>query len=259
MRCGVTGSSGFIGHYFLTYFKKIENKDLIVFDPRVDDIPSNLDEVYHFGFSSVKNYINNPKTAFQEDYLTSEKIAHYCQNNYAHLIFLSSSAVYNLDYQSNYSKSKLNIEKLLNSMYRRKNFPLSIIRLHNPYGYRQSNDFIIPQIFNALITGEKMIIKEPNSVRDFIYIEDCINVLSKLSFYKNSYSTFDLGSGSGVSIKELVNLISKITNIDHKNIIKQNNSKIQSSVIANKNIPFDYTFNFSLQKGLEEVYKFLKV
>ena len=167
MRCGVTGSSGFIGHYFLNNFKKIENKDLIVFDPRIDDIPSDLDELYHFGFSSVKNYIKNPKNSFQEDYVTSEKIANYCQSNYTHLIFLSSSAVYNLDYQSNYSKSKLNIEKLLNGMYRTKNFPLSIIRLHNPYGHRQSNDFIIPQIFNALITGEKLIIREPNSVRDF--------------------------------------------------------------------------------------------
>jgi len=259
MRCGVTGSSGFIGHYFLNNFKKIENKDLIVFDPRIDDIPSDLDELYHFGFSSVKNYIKNPKNSFQEDYVSSEKIANYCQSNYTHLIFLSSSAVYNLDYQSNYSKSKLNIEKLLNGMYRTKNFPLSIIRLHNPYGHRQSNDFIIPQIFNALITGEKLIIREPNSVRDFIYIEDCINVLSELNFYENSYSIFDLGSGKGVSIKKLVSLISEITNIDHNNIIEQNNSKIRSSVIANKNIPFDYKFNFPLRKGLEEVYKFLKV
>ena len=78
---------------------------------------------------------------------------------------------------------------------------------------------LFPRVIPALLLKNNFLVKtkkfkkEPNSIRDFIYIEDCINIISQLTFHENSYSIFDLGSGNGTIIKKLVSLISKIADV----------------------------------------------
>jgi len=47
-------------------------------------------------------------------------------------------------------------------------------------------------------------------VRDFIYIDDAVAAIVKASFSENSlYKLYNIGSGSGISIKELIECIKK--------------------------------------------------
>mgnify|MGYP003683329463 FL=1 len=55
-----------------------------------------------------------------------------------------------------------------------------------------------------------------SSIRDYIHINDVINALKILMNSNTSYSIFNLGSGTGVSINHIISLISKSVGADLK-------------------------------------------
>ena len=255
MRYGITGSAGFIGGNLLRKIKQIDkNNSLSIFDPRFDKIPDELDIIYHLGYSSVYNYKVNPIKSLENDINSSKKISSYCQEKNTELVFLSSSSIYEKRKKTSYAKSKIEIEKLLLELFNIKFFPLSIVRLFNPYGLDQNLNFVIPQIFDSLINKKKLKIMEPNSIRDFVFIDDCIDILLLLrNNNSNSPSIFDLGTGAGTSIINLVSLISKIINVEYGEYIRFGLTKNISSIVAKNDMPFDYKFKYTLLEGLKKI------
>src|SRR5699024_12605289 len=83
-----------------------------------------------------------------------------------------------------------------------------IIRLANPYGPYQRPNGILGAVttftFKAL-RGEKVVVYGDGSViRDFIYIDDAIKGILNIVDGVNKHHTFNLGSGQGTSIKEVL-------------------------------------------------------
>jgi UDP-glucose 4-epimerase len=89
-----------------------------------------------------------------------------------------------------------------------------ILRPSNPYGPRQGHYIaqgVISTFLKQVRTNEPIIVYgDGNSTKDYIYIKDLIDQCYKLSFSKE-VGTFNLGSGMGTSINEILNLINKIT------------------------------------------------
>ena len=147
------------------------------------------------------------------------------------IIYTSSSSVYNLDEslkdqkkdQFNrilYSSFKYSAEKLIQNYCEKKNIKFFIMRLFNTYGDEKDQFSLIEKLIN--IKKKKLnfsLINNGISLRDFIHLSDVALIYKK--FLKNNYSSgvYDIGTGQGVLIKNLVDYV----NIDKKKIIYKNN------------------------------------
>lgn len=92
-----------------------------------------------------------------------------------------------------------------------------IARLSNPYGTGQNvkkNQGIIPIFVRKIINGESLQIwGDGNTVRDYIFIDDAVKALDVLGDYEGEEHIFNVGSGVGYSINQIVNLIIEETEV----------------------------------------------
>ena len=113
-----------------------------------------------------------------------------------------------------YGIGKLAIEKYLALFHYHDRLDYTIIRMSNPYGpYQQPNSdqgAIAVFLYTAL-KGEAIEIWGDGSVtRDFIYISDAVDALVKVLDYQGSEHIFNIGSGKGHSLTDIINSISNV-------------------------------------------------
>lgn len=106
-----------------------------------------------------------------------------------------------------YGLSKLTIEKLLYLYHHHHGLDYSIIRLSNPYGVRQN-----PLTGQGVVASWAYRIKnglpieiwgDGNVVRDYIYIDDAIDAITKVSLSEITGKIVNVGSGIGHSLNQL--------------------------------------------------------
>lgn len=116
---------------------------------------------------------------------------------------------------SPYAIGKLSIENYLRYFETKHNLSYTVLRISNPYGPRQntlSGQGVIP-IFLDRIRNKKPITVygDGSMVRDYVYVGDVARLVAK-SFEKTSNgSVYNLGSGKGRTINELVDVIKDVT------------------------------------------------
>ena len=245
MRVGITGFNGFIGKSLLKYLKsRYSEINVFCIDPRTEKIISNLDVIFHLGFSSPFKYQKNPDYCNKIDIDTAKKIYKYCQDNGSTLIYTSSASVYQFSNKSVddedvrksmniYGHTKFLVENFFSN---NKNiFKLVILRLFNIYGANQNNAFVVPLIFESLKNNKKLVINNPNAKRDFLYIDDCLRVLHKSIYLSHNNYIMDVGTGKGVPIKSIVFLMSSLIKEEYKGYIKipKNNLIEEKEIVAN--------------------------
>ena len=110
-----------------------------------------------------------------------------------------------------YGITKLAIEKYLNMYDHLRNIKPIILRVANPYGERQRVETAQGAIgvFIAKVLNKQPIeIWGDGSVqRDFLHVSDVAEAFSKAITYNGSKSVFNISSGYGTSLNELVQLI----------------------------------------------------
>jgi len=146
------------------------------------------------------------------------------QNNVKKMVVISSGGtVYGVPNQSpiseehptdpicSYGITKLAIEKYV-SLYR-KIYGLNsiVLRLANPYGERQrldSTQGVVPVFLGRALRHQKLEIwGDGTIVRDFLYISDAIDAILSACMYYGSEHLFNVGSGVGLSLNDLIYLI----------------------------------------------------
>jgi nucleoside-diphosphate-sugar epimerase len=93
----------------------------------------------------------------------------------------------------------------------RKGLPVVTLRLFSPYGPWDDPKRLIPYVITSLLKGEAPELSTPSSVRDYVYIDDVLEMYLKLS--ENFVAPGDIinvGSGSQSSIGEVVSLLAEI-------------------------------------------------
>ena len=94
-----------------------------------------------------------------------------------------------------------------------KNKPIIGFRLFSPYGaYNDTSRLITYTIINALQNND-LNLANPNTVRDYIYIEDVLDLYMKSieKTYKSKGEIFNVGSGSQTTTHQVVNKIIELT------------------------------------------------
>lgn len=150
-----------------------------------------------------------------------------------HLIYLSSGgAIYGnperipvdeshqLAPLSYYGAGKLAIERFLRVLATPPDQNVTIVRPPNFYGPGQSykQGFgVIRTMLEHLYRGTTMEIwGNGESVRDYLYIDDMVNALSRLIDMPHDNETYNIASGKGVSLNQLIKIVENVCNRELK-------------------------------------------
>ena len=114
----------------------------------------------------------------------------------------------NRNLKSTYSKSKLKSTIYGIHLYKKNNFPITILRIFLSYGPGQKSDRLIPYVINSCLNDLRFDCSKGNQIRDFIYVDDVVNLIIRLLKNKKvNGEIFNVGSGKPVEIKFIIKKI----------------------------------------------------
>lgn len=165
---------------------------------------------------------------------------------------------------SSYGIVKVTIENYLYLYQRLYDIRPLILRPSNPYGPRQGHYIaqgVISTFLRQIESNEDITVYgDGNSVKDYIYITDLIEQCYKLCF-SDEIGTFNLGSGAGTSINQILESIRKLTDRPFKvQYIDKKNYDVDHFILDISkltNILGTQTI-LSLDEGISEVWKWTK-
>lgn len=191
-----------------------------------DKLLEGQEVVYHLLSTTIPSTTNVHISAELEAnvVMTSRLLDACVQNHVRQVVFMSSGGtVYGATKHtpitetsdtnpiSSYGIQKLTIEKLLflyNYLY---NLDYRVIRLANPYGpYQRPNGrlgAVTTFVYKALTESSIEVYGDGSVVRDFIYIDDAVEAILKIADSNTKFKLYNIGSGSGISIKELIDIV----------------------------------------------------
>lgn len=111
---------------------------------------------------------------------------------------------------SSYGVTKIAIEKYLYIFEKNYGLKYVVLRLANPYGPKSSgfSQGVIPAFINNILHGIPLTVwGNGDVVRDYIYIDDVISAFIKSIHYQGEERVFNIGSGIGVSINQLISIL----------------------------------------------------
>ncbi len=116
-----------------------------------------------------------------------------------------------------YGITKLTIEKYLQLFHHLHGLDHTILRVANPYGKHQkltADQGIVGVFLSRLNEGKTITIWGDGSVtRDYIYIEDVANAFVSAVSQDSSHRIFNIGTGVGTTIRELLAKMERVTGI----------------------------------------------
>lgn len=278
IKIAVTGSAGFVGSHLVKRLNELD-ADIIHLDikngiditdwEQIKNI-GNFDLLFHL---AAKLYIpdsyENPLDFYHTNIVSTMNVLELCRTRKAKIIF-TSTYVYGvpqyLPIDENhlivafnpYTQSKIICEQLCKSYNRDFDLNVIIFRPFNIYGNGQNFKFLIPTIINQAKKG-RIILKDPLPKRDFIYIEDIINVYTKTILYnKTGFEVFNIGSGISYSVKEIAETIasnSENTNIEIKFSGERRQNEVMNTVadISKAKKLLGWEPNINLSDGIKYI------
>ena len=109
-----------------------------------------------------------------------------------------------------YASTKIAFEDILKFYSNNYDLNCSTLKLFTAYGPKDNENKIIPYLIINSIKKENIFVKSPNKTLDLIYVNDVvdcyINLMNNISKFKE-YETFNVGTGIGTSIKDVLKLI----------------------------------------------------
>ena len=107
--------------------------------------------------------------------------------------------------KSIYGKAKLSSSIHLINLFRKKNFPSTILRLYLAYGPKQDLNRFLPITISACIKNKKFPCSKGNQLRDFLHVDDVVDAIIKSLTNKNARGQIiNIGSGKPRKIKNII-------------------------------------------------------
>jgi UDP-glucose 4-epimerase len=112
-----------------------------------------------------------------------------------------------------YGVQKASIEHYIRQYHHLYGLRYRILRISNPYGLSQDpakKQGAIPIFIRKVMSGEEISIwGDGENVRDYIFIEDLVDAVNAAVKHQADAATFNIGSGQGYSIRQVINIICK--------------------------------------------------
>ena len=252
MRVAVLGANGFIGrnlvpglilegHDVVSFVRKKVTEigapvgEQVVFDffnlKKVGSLLCTFDLVIHLASSSnPSSSSRNARIDAEQNILGSLDLMEILKDSPGtKLVFVSSGgAVYGSpealpiseSHATNpisfYGVTKLAIEKYLYAYNKSYGLDYTVLRLSNPFGPYQINTkgqgIVSTIIESALLNQELQIWGDGRNIRDYLFVGDAVEALLKGVSYVGEERLFNIGSGVGTTLIELLEVVGEITN-----------------------------------------------
>ena len=163
-----------------------------------------------------------------------------------------------IDPTTPYARCKNDLRLALEKDAKERGFVFSWTRVFYPYGPREHPSRLCSSIIQKLSAGEKIVLKTPDSTKDYIYIEDLAAAL--LTVVEKKFSdTINLGTGVGVSVKEIAQTVGEMLN--KRELVEEANPPQVDPfgfvvADADKLKSLGWQQKFSMRQGLEKLLKF---
>jgi nucleoside-diphosphate-sugar epimerase len=165
---------------------------------------------------------------------------------------------------NDYGVSKAAATLYCQAVSRREKRPIVTLRLFSPYGYYEEQTRLIPSVVVSCLRGRNPEISSPNSVRDFIFIEDVIDAYIRVIETSDiGGEIFNIGYGEQHSVGEVVNKIDELTGNNVRpvwvSVPKRANEPDvwQADVTKAKDI-LKWEPKYSLEEGLAKTIKWFR-
>lgn len=109
-----------------------------------------------------------------------------------------------------YGKSKLICSNLSAELCNAYQIEHSWLRLFSVYGPDDNHEWLIQYLIKKMLRNEVIDVTKGEQIWDYLYVEDISEVLFKISTL-NGVGIANLGSGSGIQVKAIINLIKEKT------------------------------------------------
>ena len=288
-KIAITGSNGFIASHLISYLQIIgvQKKSLLLINSKTTDYSlknliikfSKIDLVIHLssatgGIKYTKdNMATQLYTTMTKD-LNVFQAAKICKVK--KVLTLGNFHAYPSQLKKNINEeylfnglpapthlgigwSKRNLAVLSSVFSRNSNTKFIVLYSANAYGPGDSLDLnyghIIPSfIIKCLKNKNIKLFGGSNAIREFVYVKDLIFIILNSLIKIKESCHINVGSKEKIKIKDLIILISQLTNFKKK-VIFQNKIKDQSIRFADKerfNKIVNYKNKYNLESGLKE-------
>jgi UDP-glucose 4-epimerase len=190
----------------------------------IKDVLKDVEIVYHLAAISDVIYCNkNPTLAFKVNVEgTLNMLEQSAKNNVEYFVYPSSAAVYGEIKEdlaredmlpnplNNYGAMKVSCEALCKAYYNSYGLGTIILRFTNIYGVGTYPKWItvITNFIKRALMGEPLIIYgSGEQKRDFVHIDDVIEIYKLIIDPKVKGEIFNAGSGYVASVKEIANIV----------------------------------------------------
>lgn len=165
-----------------------------------------------------------------------------------------------------YGTLKLVQEEYIKLYGRINNLDYIIARISNPYGLGQNKDKpqgIIPILINKLQNDEVIEIYG-ETIRDYIYIDDLIDGLTRLIEYSGNVRTFNFGTGEGSTLSHVLDVIQKGSGVSLSKVVKYDSRRkcdVRHSVldISESINELEWKPKYSLEAGIEDMLEKMRI
>ena len=254
-----------------------------------------IDSVIHFaGLKAVGESVEKPLMYYENNLISTLNLLELMKEfNVKKIVFSSSATVYGnpkslpikedfpLSTTNPYGTTKLMIETILKDLYTADNsFDITILRYFNPIGSEKNGllgedpngipNNLMPYIVRVAV-GKLPILNifgndydtiDGTGVRDYIHVCDlAIGHVLALQNKKEGLKIYNLGTGKGTSVLELVNTFERVNGVKiNKQIVARRPGDIDACYASNELAKKELGFNpkYTIEDMCRDSYNFVK-
>lgn len=215
-----------------------------------------------------EEFKEDPAEGYAANVVGTLAVLNYCQIAGARCVLASTSAVYRppedqsplteeaaTDPSTPYGISKYLAEELCRRHAEDLRVPTTALRLFNVFGPGQPSSFLVAYMVECLMLDRPIVLRTPNAVRDFVYIEDVLDAFARAaSITLDGFNVFNIGSGKATKVIDVVRTAEKVYGktpaIDTSNALSGISSAIVADISKAKEV-LDWAPHWQLKRGLE--------
>ena len=250
MKILVTGYRGFIGGHIYNYLK---SNGYEVYGYDLGDILEDIkyDYIIHMAARGlIRLSTKYPYEYYKDGLDLTMKFLELARKNHSRFIFPSSGSIKNPT--NPYSLGKKNaVEwiKLYNKLYKLEYF---ILKFYNIYGENARKGAVYLFTKAALNNETVTVYGDGTHVRDYLYVGDAVKLINSIINNEIIPGEYEVGSGKGTSVNELIKLIETVTKkkvkyVKKDYIVEEADNLVARNTVIKNPLP--------LKNGIEMVIK----